>query len=48
MLMNGMVGVIKINVKRITEGGGGFLKRNPMFVKITGGLFLIPLKNQRN
>jgi hypothetical protein len=43
MLVNGMVRVVKINVKWIAENAGGLLERNPMFFKITLGLFLIPL-----
>jgi len=35
VFLNGMVRVVKINVKRITEDAGSFLKRNPMLLKIT-------------
>ena len=43
MLVNGMVRIIKINVKRVVEDGNGFLKRNAMFVEVARSLFLIPL-----
>ena len=43
MLINGMVRIIKINVKRITENGGSFLKRNSMLLNIPRCLFLVPL-----
>ena len=43
MLVNGVVRVIKIDVKRVVEDGGCFLKRNTMFLEITRGLFLITL-----
>ena len=43
MFLNGMVWVIEINVKRIVEDGGSFLKGNFMFLNIPRRLFLIPL-----
>jgi hypothetical protein len=43
MLINGMVRVIKINVKRIIKDGGSFLKRNSMLLKVTCPLFVFPL-----
>ena len=43
MLLNGVVRVIEIDVKRIREGGCGFLKRNTMLLKIGRRLFFVPL-----
>ena len=38
MLVNGMVRIIKINVERITENSGSFLKRDSMLLKIAARL----------
>lgn len=43
MLVNGMIRVIEINVKRIAKDGYRFFKRNPMLVKNTLSFFLVPL-----
>lgn len=43
MFINGMVGVIEVNIQRIIEDRGSFLKRNTMFLEITRSLFLVPL-----
>jgi len=44
MLIEGMFGIIEINVKPIVEDGFGFLKLNAMLGQIGRGLSFIPFE----
>src|SRR5215213_7267555 len=44
MLINGMVGIIEINVKRVIEDSFRLIKRDSVLRKIGRCFFLIPLK----
>ncbi len=42
MLIDGMVRIIKINIKRITENSSSIFKHYSVLLNIGGGLFVIP------
>ena len=43
MLFRRMIGIVKIDIERVIEYRGSFLKRNSMFLEVTRCLFIIPL-----